>query len=66
MTEPSGAKQALALFAWLLVSFAATTLVLFWRLRPLAGALLVPYLAWVTFAAFLCFAIWRRNPELLP
>ncbi|HKI85449.1 MAG TPA: TspO/MBR family protein [Thermoanaerobaculia bacterium] len=47
---------------WLLI---AATLALFWRVRPLAGALLVPYLAWVTFATFLCFAIWRRNPELL-
>ncbi len=47
---------------WLLI---AATIAVFWRVRPLAGALLLPYLAWVTFAAFLCFAIWRRNPELL-
>lgn len=41
------------------------TLVRFWRVRPLAGALLVPYLAWVTFATALSFAIWRLNPALL-
>jgi translocator protein len=35
--------------------------VLFWRLRPLAGMLLVPYLAWVTFAAVLNFSIWQLN-----
>jgi tryptophan-rich sensory protein len=47
---------------WLLV---AATLAAFWRERPLAGALLVPYLAWVTFAAALTFALWRQNPALL-
>ena len=37
------------------------TVVLFWRLRPFAGALLLPYLAWVGFAAALNLAIWRLN-----
>lgn len=37
------------------------TLVVFLRQSRLAGALLVPYLAWVTFAAGLNFAIWRLN-----
>lgn len=41
------------------------TTVAFWRVRPLAGALLLPYLAWVSFASVLCFAIWRANPQLL-
>jgi tryptophan-rich sensory protein len=37
----------------------------FWRIRSLAAALLLPYLAWVTFAAGLCFAIWKLNPIAL-
>ncbi len=44
---------------WLLI-LAST--VLFWRLRPLAGGLLVPYLAWVGFATALNAAIVRLNP----
>ena len=43
---------------WLLI---AAVLVGFWRVRRLAGLLLVPYLAWVTYAAALTFAIWRLN-----
>ena len=41
------------------------TLVAFWRIRPLAGALLVPYLLWVSFATALNYATWRLNPQLL-
>lgn len=37
----------------------------FWRVRRLAGGLLLPYLAWVTFAAALTYSVWRRNPEVL-
>ena len=47
---------------WLLV---LATLVQFWRLGPLAGLLLVPYLAWISFAAALNLALWRMNPQLL-
>lgn len=43
----------------------AATLVAFWRRDRWAGVLLVPYIAWVSFAACLCYAIWERNPELL-
>ena len=38
------------------------TLVAFWRLRPLAGALLIPYLIWVGFATVLNASLWLRNP----
>jgi len=40
----------------------AATVKAFLELRPLAGWLLLPYLAWVSFASALNFAIWRRNP----
>jgi benzodiazapine receptor len=46
-------------------AFILATLVAFWRLRPLAGALLIPYLAWVSFATALTYATWRANPQLL-
>jgi benzodiazapine receptor len=38
---------------------------IFFRVQRLAGGLMVPYLAWVTFAAALTYAIWRRNPGVL-
>jgi len=38
------------------------TCVLFWRVSRPAGALLAPYLAWVSFAAVLNYSIWRLNP----
>lgn len=41
------------------------TLVLFWRVRPLAGALLIPYLLWVSYAAALNYAVWQLNPQQL-
>ncbi len=37
------------------------TIVAFWQIRPLAGALLVPYLAWVSLATYLNAGIWRLN-----
>ena len=49
----------------LLLTLVALTLVAFWRVRPLAGALLVPYLGWVSFATALTWSVWRRNPTLL-
>jgi len=33
----------------------------FWKLNPIGGILLVPYLLWVTFASVLNFTIWRLN-----
>jgi tryptophan-rich sensory protein len=46
------------------VAIAATTAA-FWMVRPPAGALLLPYLAWVSFAAVLNWSIWQMNPGLL-
>ena len=34
----------------------------FFRVSKSAGWMLAPYLAWVTFAAFLNFTLWRMNP----
>lgn len=47
---------------WLSIT---ATLVLFWRISRLAGLLLVPYLAWVTFASALNYSVWQLNPSLL-
>lgn len=45
---------------WLALSL---TVIAFWRVRRDAGALLVPYLAWVSFAAVLNFTLWRLNSQ---
>ncbi len=47
---------------WLLI---VATVAAFWRIRPLAGVLLVPYLAWITLAVALTWSTWQRNPALL-
>ena len=49
----------------LLCALIVATLIAFWRIRPLAGALLVPYLLWVTFASALNYSIWQLNPQVL-
>ncbi|MBI2042719.1 MAG: tryptophan-rich sensory protein [Candidatus Nealsonbacteria bacterium] len=43
---------------WLLILL---TMVKFWKIRTVAGILFVPYILWVTFAAYLNFAIWLLN-----
>ena len=47
-------------FLWLSV---AATILVFAPIVPAAGWILVPYLAWVTFAAYLNWTIWRLNPS---
>jgi tryptophan-rich sensory protein len=47
---------------WVLI---AATLAAFLRIDRLAGALLVPYLLWVSFACALTYAVWRANPQVL-
>lgn len=49
----------------LLVVLVAATLLAFWKARTIAGLLLLPYLAWVTFAAALTVSVWQRNPAVL-
>ncbi|MEW4447590.1 TspO/MBR family protein [Qipengyuania sp. JC766] len=41
----------------------ALTIVAFWRIRTLAGVLLLPYLAWVLFASVLNYQFLQLNPE---
>lgn len=50
------------LLLWVLI---VATLICFWRVRPLAGALLIPYLAWVSYASALTIWIVQHNPNLL-
>jgi tryptophan-rich sensory protein len=63
-------------FAWRQGAVAFAEVMLLWglivataasfrRLDALAAVLLLPYLAWVTFASALTFSTWRLNPNLL-
>jgi len=58
-----GLESPFAAFVELLVLWTAIALTTaaFWRVAPLAGVLLLPYLLWVTFAGVLNCAIWRMN-----
>lgn len=56
---------ALAVIVALWVAILGTT-VMFWQISRLAGIVFVPYLAWVSFAAILNFAIWRLNSGASP
>ncbi len=47
---------------FLMAVIAAVAARQFYRLRPLAGLLMTPYLAWLCFAAALTTAIDRLNP----
>lgn len=57
-----GPAFAEVLLLWLLI---ASTLGVFWRIRPVAGLLLLPYLLCVSFASVLNWALWQANPALL-
>jgi tryptophan-rich sensory protein len=53
-----GAALLVILALWLAILL---TLRAFWRISKPAGLLFVPYLAWVSFASFLNFTLWRMN-----
>lgn len=49
----------------LLLALIIATMISFWRIKPLAGVLLVPYLLWVSFAAALNYSVWQLNSQAL-
>lgn len=53
-----GASIVVVALMWLAV---AANTIAFYAIEPNAGLLLVPYLLWVSFAAFLNITIWRLN-----
>ena len=59
-----GAHQITAALVLILVLdlAVAVTIVLFWRIRTVAGLLLVPYLAWILFASVLTWEFLQLNP----
>lgn len=56
-------SAALALIAAMVVA-AAIAMLLCWRVRPVAGALLLPYVLWLVFATYLNFAFLQANPGM--
>ena len=55
-------SMAEILALWLLI---AATIFKFWPVHRLAALMLVPYLAWVSFASALTLSLWRLNPAIL-
>lgn len=53
-----GLAAAEIVVLWLVI---VATMVAFWRVSRAAGALFVPYLAWVSFATALNVELWRLN-----
>ena len=60
MQEISAALVVLGLVILTLI----VTIVLFWKIRVMAGVLLLPYLAWVMFAFVLNWQFLQLNPDL--
>ena len=46
-------------FLWVLILI---TIIKFWPINRTAALLLIPYIVWVSIAAYLNFSIWRLNP----
>lgn len=54
-------SMALGLIA-VMIALTVVVIALFWRIRPVAGALMLPYLAWICFAALLNYQFLSLNP----
>ena len=46
-------------FLWIAI---LVNIVTFWRISKAAGALLIPYIMWVSFAGILNVSVWMLNP----
>lgn len=53
-----GAALVIIVFLWLAI---LANVILFYRLNPISGLLLIPYLLWVSFATYLNAAFWLLN-----
>lgn len=60
--QRGGLAFADIILLWALI---VATFISFWRIRPLASALLIPYLLWVSFASALNYSVWQLNPQVL-
>ena len=58
MRSPISGLAVIA-FLWVLILI---TIIKFWPINRTAAILLIPYIAWVSIAAYLNFSIWRLNP----
>jgi tryptophan-rich sensory protein len=58
MRRPDLAFYELVVF-WVAI---LATIILFWPVHRTAALLLLPYLAWVSFAGALNLTLWRMNP----
>lgn len=58
-----GFEAYLLSFIWIVLLWFLILLMIisFYRIRPIAGLLQIPYLIWVTFAGYLNFMIWMLN-----
>lgn len=56
-----GARFAAFLWLLLLLGLSLVCCLIFWHIRRRAGALLLPYLLWLLFAAYLNLGLWIIN-----
>lgn len=49
----------------LLMALILLTAISFWKIRPIAAILFIPYYIWVCFASYLNYVLWMLNPQSL-